>query len=237
MISRASAHEMDYEPRHRRMSREETEREHLQALRISSALTRWYRKDKEPNVLEVTPEHVIETLHKAGINCVLMGTYAVNVYRDEARATDDVDVLVTKREVSKAVRVLEESFPYLEIIDSSAVARFLNPVTRKVVIDVMKPSSEAMKAVFRHTVAIGKTHRIPDLEMALVSKFLAMTAPNRKSGKKLVDAGDFTNMVVHNRNAIDLEKLRRLADRSQHGGGARILDFVEEIDAGRTIHV
>jgi hypothetical protein len=48
-------------------------REHLQALAIGSELTRWFRKDREPQVLHVTPENVIAALHKAGINPVLMG--------------------------------------------------------------------------------------------------------------------------------------------------------------------
>src|SRR5438105_9558717 len=90
-------------------------RDHLQALHIGSELTGWFRKDREPHVLKVTPENVIATLHGVGINAVLMGTHGINVYRDEARATQDVDVLVTKREVRKAIRVLEDAFPYLEV--------------------------------------------------------------------------------------------------------------------------
>src|SRR5881275_2063381 len=109
-------------------------RDHLQALHIGSEVTRWFRKDREPQVLNVTPENVIATLHQAGINPVLMGTHGINVYRDEARATQDVDVLVTKRDVRKAVRVLEEVFPYLEVIDSAVVTRFLDPVSQKVVL-------------------------------------------------------------------------------------------------------
>ena len=146
-------------------------------------------------------------------------------------------MLVTKREVRKAIRVLDRAFPYLDIVELSAVTRFVNLATQKVAIDVMKPSSEAMRIVFRHTIPIGKTHRILDLEMAVVSKFVAMTAPNRKAGKKLIDAGDFTIIVTHNRKALDLEKLSRLADRAQPHGGEKILAFVAEIDAGRTIHV
>jgi len=215
----------------------DVERLHLAAMYTGSKVTRWFRKDRAPNVLEVTPENVISELHKAGINCVLMGTHGINGYRDQARATDDVDVLVTKREVRKAIRVLDRAFPYLDVVENSAVARFVNLATQKVAIDVMKPSSEAIRLVFRHTISIGATHRIPDLEMAIVSKFVAMMSPNRKPGKKLIDAGDFTIIITHNRKTLDIEKLRRLADRAQHGGGARILAFVEEIDAGRTIKV
>jgi hypothetical protein len=211
-------------------------REHLQALAIGSELTRWFRKDREPQVLHVTPENVIAALHKAGINPVLMGTHGTNVYRDEARATQHVDVLVSKREVRKAIRVLDAAFPYLEIIENSVVARFLNPASQKVVLDVMKPSARAIQMVFRHTVAIHDTHRIPTLEMALVSKFVAFVSPNRRPDKKLIDMGDFTNIVLTNRAALDLDKLKRLGDKATPGGGTRLLELVEDIDAGRSIH-
>jgi len=95
----------------RRSQTAELERLHLQALHIGSKVTRWFRKEREPNVLHVTPERVLAALHEAGINCVLMGTHGINGYRDEARASEDVDVLVTKRDVRKAVRILDETFP------------------------------------------------------------------------------------------------------------------------------
>jgi hypothetical protein len=55
--------------------------------------------------------------------------------------------------------------------------------------------------------------------------------------KKLVDAGDFVDVVTHNRSAIDLRKLQRLADKVYPEGGAEILRMVEDIDAGRTIQL
>lgn len=212
-------------------------RDHLQALHISSEVTRWFRQEREPQVLHVTPERVLSTLRRAGVNCVVMGTHAVNTYRDEARATQDVDVLVTKKDVRKAVRALEEQFPYLEVIDLSSVTRFLDSVSQKVVIDVMKPTSRAMQIVFRHTISVGKSHRIPTLEMALVSKFVAMMAPNRRRDKRALDFGDFTNVVMNNRDTLDLEKLKKLAEAVQYGGGAKILRLIADIDTGREIHL
>src|SRR5436305_12575494 len=120
-------------------------RRHVQALHISSRVTGWFRKEQQPQVLRVTPERVLSTLRRAGINCVLMGTHALNSYRTQARATQDVDVLVTKKDVRKAVRVLEEKFPYLEPINLEPVVRFLDSVSQEVVIDVMKPTSRAMQ--------------------------------------------------------------------------------------------
>lgn len=212
-------------------------RDHIEALHTSSKLTRWFRKGREPEVLKVTVENVIAALNRAGIRPILMGTYGIGGYRSEARATEDVDVLVRKHEVRKAVRVLEQEFPYLEVVDTPVVARFRNEATMKIVLDVMKPTSQAIQAVFRNTLAVGNTHRIPRLEMAIVSKFMAMMGPKRSPDKKLIDAGDFTNMVLHNRATLDLKKLQRLANRVHPGGGAKILRLIAEIDAGRTIRV
>jgi len=212
-------------------------RDHLDALRTSTKLTRWFRKQREPQVLDVTPENVIAALNRAGIRPVLMGTYGIGGYRSEARATEDVDVLVSKREVRKSIRVLEQEFAELKIEEHPAVARFRNAANQKIVLDVMKPISQVMQAVFRNSIKVGKTHRIPNLEMALVTKFMAMTGPRRAPDKRLVDAGDFTNIVLHNRAAIDLKKLKRLGDKVSPGEGVAILRLVAEIDAGRTIQI
>src|ERR1700687_4900868 len=99
-------------------------RDHLQALRISTMVTQWFRKDWEPNVLKVTTDNVIAALNRAGIRPILMGAHGLGGYRSEARATQAVDVLVPNREVRKAVRALEEAFPYLEVVDLPAVVRF-----------------------------------------------------------------------------------------------------------------
>jgi hypothetical protein len=147
-----------------------------------------------------------------------------------------VDVLVTKKDVRKAGRILAQEYPYLEVHDSSSVARFVDPVSHKVVIDVLKPSSRLMQAVFRHSVKIGKTHRIPDLEMVLLSKFVAMTAPNRREDKRSVDLGDFINVVNNNRAVLDIAKLQRLASLVGQGG-SRIVKIVEDIDAGRRVQL
>ena len=210
-------------------------REHLEALHTSSELTRWFRRVREPAMEQVTPEGVIAALNRAKIIPVLMGMHGLAGYRSEARATQDVDVLVTKKDVRKAVRVLEAEYPYLEVYEGPAVVRLVNPASQKPIIDVMKPSSEMMRLVFRHTIRIGKTHRIPDLEMGLICKFVAMTAPVRREAKRMIDLGDFIDMVEHNRSVIDLEKLKSFAESVQRGGGARILQMVADIDSGRRI--
>lgn len=212
-------------------------RDHLEALETSSKVTGWFRAVREPEVLDVTPENVIAALNRVGIVPVVMGTHGLVGYRSESRATDDVDVLVPKRETRKAVRTLEAEFPYLEVVDLPQVARFLNPVSQKVVIDVMKPDSQAIKSVFRHTIAIGKTHRVPELEMALACKFVAMIAPNRRRAKRMVDLGDFMNVVERNRSILDLKKLERLGDKVHPRGGKMVLRLIADFDAGLPIQL
>lgn len=210
-------------------------RQHLEALHLSSELTLYFRRKYQHGAAMIIPEDVIAILHGVGISCVLMGTYGLNVYRSQPRATQDVDVLVTKRDLRKAVRALREAYPNLKVRDTRVVTRFIDPATDQQVIDVMKPTQPLYHLVFRYTIPVEGTHRIPDLEMALASKFAAMISPNRDPDKKLLDGGDFVNVIRHHRDDIDLVKLRRLGDKVYSGGGDEIIRLVEDIDAGRQI--
>jgi hypothetical protein len=212
-------------------------RQHLEALHTSSELTLLFRRMYQREAAMVTPEGVIGVLHQAGVCCVLMGTYGLGGWRSEPRATQDVDVLVKKKDLRKSVRALGAAYPDLEIQDTAVVTRFLDPATKKPVIDVMKPTQAVYQIIFRHTLPVGDTHRIPELEMALASKFAAMVSPNRQPDKKFIDAGDFINVVLHNRQHIDLAKLRRLGDKVYPDGGTEILRLVADIDAGRKIQI
>jgi hypothetical protein len=207
-------------------------RTHREALHTSSRLTSYFRETHQPMAVDVKPERVIEVLHNAGIKPVLMGTHALNTYRDEPRATQDVDVLVRKRDVRKAIRVLHEAFPKLVINDTPVVTRFVDPKTEKVVLDVMKPSQTVFQVIFRHTVDVAQTHSIPDLEMALASKFAAMVSPHRRRDKKMLDGADFINVVLNNRKNIDVAKLARLAEKVYRGGSKEIVEMIRTIDAG-----
>ena len=210
-------------------------RKHLHALHVSSELTCMFRQMKQRNEAMITPQGVIDVLCKAGIQCVLMGTYGITGYRSEPRATQDVDVLVKKRDMRKAIRALRKAYPALTVSDTPVVTRFVDPAAGLPVIDVMKPTQPIFQVALRYTVRIGDTHRIPDLEMAIISKFAAMVSPYRGEAKKLIDGGDFVDIVLHNRKNIDLDKLLRLADKVYPNGSAEMKQLLADVDAGRTI--
>ncbi len=210
---------------------------HREALRTSGMLTQWQRRMYWPDAAVVKPEKLIQVLNKAKVRFVVMGTHGIGGYRDEPRATQDVDLLIRSRDHRKAVAAVRQAFPKLGVSDQPAVTRFTDPTTGRVVIDLMRPFDALYRLVFRNAVAVGGAYWIPNLEMALASKFAAMISPNRPPDKKHLDAGDFINMVRHNRDDIHSKKLWKLAELVYMGGGDDVLGCVEDAKAGRTLQV
>lgn len=208
---------------------------HLEALRISSEITRTLRKMYRPEVSMISPADVIPVLNEADVRFILMGNYGITGWRGDARATEDVDVLVRQRDHRKAVRAIHAAFPRLQEKDSAVVTRFLDPATGAPLIDLMKPNQPLFKVAFRQTVLVEESYRIPNLELALACKFAAMVSPYRADEKKFLDAGDFTSIVKKNLSAIRLTRLRQLGERVYRGGGTELTQLVEDIKAGRRI--
>lgn len=208
---------------------------HGEALRISSEITRTLRRMYRPEVSMISPSDVMPVLNEAEVPFILMGNYGLTGWRDEPRATQDVDVLVRKRDHRKALRAIHEAFPFLEVRDFAVVTRFVDPITAIPLIDLMKPNQPLFKVAFRQTVLVEEGYRIPNLEFALACKFAAMVAPNRADEKKFLDAADFTSIVKKNQSAIHLRRLRRLGELVYPSGGAEVAELVENIKAGRRI--
>jgi hypothetical protein len=190
-----------------------------------------------PQAAMVSPKKIIRLLNEAKVRFVLLGTHGLGGWRSQARATQDVDILVARKYHRKAVRVLHEAYPKLVVVDSPIVTRFKDAATEEPRIDLMKPLQKVYQMVFRHTHQVADSHRVPDLEMALVSKFAAMTSPHRQAPRKIQDAADFADIVVHNQQELDMAKLSRLAEQVYSGGRHEITKLVQDILAGRPIQI
>ncbi len=210
---------------------------HTRALQTSTAITATLRRMYWPECLMLTPAAVIRLLNRAKVGFVLMGTYGMTGWRSEERATEDVDVLIRVKDHRKAVLAVQKAYPDLVMVDQIVVTRFSDPATGKVILDLMKPTERILKAVFTHSVAVGRTHRIPNLEMALAVKYAAMVSPNRPARKKHLDAGDFMDMVERNAPKINRARLHRFAELVYPGGGDEILEYVDDTLAGRTLEL
>lgn len=208
---------------------------HGGALRISSEITRTLRGMYRPEATMISPSEVIAVLNGAGVRFILMGNYGMIGWRDEPRATEDVDVLVRTRDHRKAVRVIHEAFPPLRVEDYPVVTRFLDPATGKPRIDLMKPNQPLFKVAFRHTVLVEEGYRVPNLEFALACKFAAMVSPHRQVKRKHLDAADFMSMVEANESAIRPAALKALGERVYPGGGEEIMRLLEDARAGRRL--
>ncbi len=208
---------------------------HGESLRISTEITRTLRRMYRPEVSMISPSDVIAVLNEAGVRFVLMGNYGMTGWRREARATEDVDVLVRARDHRRAVRAVHEAYPQLQIADFAVVTRFLDPMTAIPSIDLMKVNRPLFKVAFRQTVLAEGGYLIPNLGYALACKFAAMVSPNRIERKKYLDASDFMAMVESNASSIRLARLKRLGERVYPGGGAEILQLVEDAKAGRRL--
>ncbi len=208
---------------------------HLQALQTSSLLTaRWYRMQR-PEATMYEPEEIIRLLNKAKIKFVVVGTHGIVGWRSTTRATQDTDVLVALAHYDRAVRIVRKAFPELQVAQWKKVTRFKDLVTGEVVIDILNPVDELFKSTFRYSIAAGKSHRVPDLEMALALKYAAMISPYRPYDKKLIDGGDFVNIVMHRHAEIKLTKLKKLAEKVFDGAGADIANMIADIKAERPI--
>lgn len=206
---------------------------HLEAMRVSSFLTQTFRRMYQKQAAMITPEEVISVLNKAKVKFVLMGAHAVGGWMADARSTQDVDVLVQKSHHRKAVQAIDRHFPTLKKQDLPVVTRFIDPATEKVVLDLMKPMDAIYRSVFKNTLQVAGSHVIPNLEMALVTKFAAMISPNRERRKKLLDGADFMGIVEHSWKQIDRKKLWTLGEIVYKGGGEEILKLTDDAKAGR----
>src|SRR5687767_13211409 len=96
-------------------------RVHAEALRTSTRLTGLFYDMYRPGVSYVDAKKVVRLLREANVRFILMGTHGIGGWRSQARATQDVDLLVTKKDHAKAVRVLREAFPKLSVEDTPVV--------------------------------------------------------------------------------------------------------------------
>jgi Nucleotidyl transferase AbiEii toxin, Type IV TA system len=204
---------------------------HERSLRKSSLLSSYQM------VKAIPPQEVIQVLNETKISFVLVGAYGLAGWTKEARATEDVDVVVAAKQVKKAAKVLCEVFSHLEAVDLPVVVRLRDRESHEVAIDVMKPSQQPYREVFRHThpvSASGQTYRVPSLEMAIVMKFAAMTSLYRAEEDKHQDAHDFIRIVKQNAK-FDQEKLAELGSLLYADGGKDVLELVRKAQAGEKL--
>ena|ERR1043165_2189776 len=211
---------------------------HERRLRRSAEIAR-FQMEEQMEKRFLSPLDVIRVLNREKISFVLVGLYGAIGYMSQARATEDVDVVVALKHVKKATGLLLEEFPFLEADDQEVVIRLRDKETKDVLVDLMKPTQPHLRVIFKNskTTELKKQkYRIPSCEMALVLKFAPMISLARVDKKKLIDAHDFMDIVDNNRD-LDEDLLLSLGDLVYNGGGKEIVEMVRKVRDGETLRL
>jgi hypothetical protein len=191
---------------------------------------------------------ILRTLSQKRIPFVLTGAHGISGWTGRPRNTQDVDVLVKAgRNHTRAVNAIKTLYPKLHVRNFTGVTAFFVPGEKTSVIDVTNPHRADLEETLANPTWVeneeqGLRYRIPSLEEALANKYGAMLTPTRALDKRMQDAVDFTRMVQHSsdegQRPIDLQRLEALGEKVwPAGGGEEILRLVEQVKAGRAIHL
>jgi len=213
--------------------------QHAESIKTSSFLSKrpMLGREQKEDVVRLVPEDVTPSLDAAGIDYVLVGAHGLSGWLPQARATEDVDFLIRIRDRQKAADAILKKYPKLQIEKHLDVWRLKRE--SDTLVDLMLNRSALYKRVFSEFVVIKVGRRnlkVPKLEAALAMKFGAMTGHYRKVEKKFYDAGDFAGMIRKNK-VIDLVLLRELGELVYPGGGAEVVNYVDDVRHGRRLEI
>jgi hypothetical protein len=68
-------------------------------------------------------------LNAQKVRFVLAGAHGLAGWRDRARATEDIDLVVMAKHVKKATQLLSDAYPHLDAEDHEVVVRLRNSST------------------------------------------------------------------------------------------------------------
>jgi hypothetical protein len=223
---------------------------HDEAVQEVSFLQRQFRSQWSNRVppSPVNLNLILRTLTQKRIPFVLTGAHGIAGWTGKPRNTQDVDVLVKAgRNHARAVNALRALYPELEVRSFTGVTAFFVSGEKSSVIGVASPHRADLEETLANPTWTenkeqGLRYRIPSLAEALANKYGAMLTPTRDLDKRMQDAVDFTRMVQHScdegQQPIELRRLERLGEKVwPSGGGEEILRLVEQVKAGRAIHL
>jgi hypothetical protein len=161
------------------------------------------------NDLQALFDLVVGKLSDAGVDCLLIGGFAVNHY-GYTRNTLDIDWMVAAdRQV--VVRQIMQAAGFTNVARHEAVTFFNRPGS-SLRVDFLPVDEQTMKSLLTDSVSIvfyGKTARVPSLRNLLAMKFFALAqAPERRIDKDLPDIA-FLSVINELDPEWDLHPLAR----------------------------
>lgn len=161
-----------------------------------------------------------QELPNAGVDCLLIGGFAVNHY-GYSRSTLDVDFMILADDLDRVRRVMMSAgFGNVSVQDSVV---FFSAGEGEPRVDFLRVSGETMRKLLANAVTIdirGYALRVPAIKDLLAMKIFALAQNTaRRMGKDLPDVAFLTVL-----NGLDLESdIRPLCDRF---GSPEIYDLI-----------
>ncbi|MDX9974000.1 MAG: nucleotidyl transferase AbiEii/AbiGii toxin family protein [FCB group bacterium] len=145
---------------------------------------------------------VSETLPAAGIDCLLIGGFAVNHY-GYSRSTLDIDLMIATEQRDAVRKIMQrEGFTNVALHDN---VMFVHRPGTQWRVDILQVDRETMAQLLsraEHGMVGGKKIRFPALKDLLAMKFFALGQnPARRMGK---DLPDIAHLAIH--HGLDPEK-------------------------------
>ena len=184
-------------------------------------------------------EKVAELLNRLddeGVDWVLVGAEAINLYRKRPRATVDIGLVVRAKHVRRVRKVLDEMCVAVEDTEVHLKGT-LSPPPLELTVDVIESQSHPLfeEALDRQVRIEGV--RAPKLEALLALKFLSAVSPGRLREDKLQDVADFIKAFKDNRPAIDRPLLVSLGSRAHANAAEEFAGFLDAVENDRPITI
>jgi nucleotidyltransferase AbiEii toxin of type IV toxin-antitoxin system len=179
---------------------------------------------------------LFDRLDREGVEWVLIGAQAINLYLLRPRATVDVDIVVRKKHLRKAIKVLQAACGAVEESEVHFKAE-LSPAPERLGVDLIKSTSHALfeEALDRKVQIEG----IPaaSLEALLALKFLSIVSPWRSIPDKFQDSSDLTRAFLENRPRVDRALFIELASLASKNARAVAVKLLDAIENGKPITI
>lgn len=175
-----------------------------------------------------------QRLEGAGIDWVLVGAEAVNLYIQRPRATVDVDIVVRRRHLGRVRKILKDTCRDLRDTEGN-LRGVLSEEPNRLEIDVIKSQSHELFDAALDAKTSVQDVPVPALEALLALKYLSAVSAGRQQADKHQDIADFIRAYSENVDRLDRGRLVELASRAHSSAHEEFSGFLDAVENDRPV--
>jgi len=210
-------------------------KEHIENLQKSFELSSQQVDDA------VNPLEVAALFESQKVSYVLIGGHMLSYYTGTARATVDVDFIISGTDFERASQAINEA--YAQFQPHNRVYHVTYDTKKPHVkdperIDLVKDGFPLFKSVVKKYCVTLRSKKqvvkIPTIEAAIALKFAALISPHRGDENKPVDHADLLKLI-RTQPKLDKKTLLVLGELIYLGGGKELVAMIDDIRHGKAI--